>query len=651
MSLLIHAPARRRWALLLGGSAALSIMGLTTALPAFGASPAPTPAACGANPVANWSLTQRLNQVLMVGGQFSDLSASAPEASAGVGAFVFFGQPASGSGPSIKSGIASLNADASAAGQVAPWMSTDEEGGTVARLAQVIGALPTARQMAAQWSPAQVQQVLANHGSSMLSLGVNMDLAPVVDTASPTDTVADEKDRSFSENPQVASAYGLAFANGLRSAGVVPVLKHFPGLGHASADTDLGASTDPTLTQLEASDLIPFEQGIDVGEPVIMVGHPIVPGLSGGLPASLSPATYTFLRSSLHFPGVALTDSLAAGAISAAGYSEASAAVKAMEAGADMVMVDAAAWQSSLSQLQQAVNSGALSQARVNASVSRILASKGLQICPSTWTSLGGVLERGPAATASTSTQLDVFAIGTDLALWHRQWNGTAWSNWESLGGRLTSSPAAVASQGDRIDVFARGTDNAVWHRAFDGSAWSSWDSLGGALVAAPAAAWASAGELDVFAVGTDRALYQRTFNGTAWSGWQLLGGRLTSGLGAVSWGPNRIDVFGRATDNALWHRAFDGTSWSNWESLGGVLASGPAVASWGVNRLDLFVVGTDSTLFHKFWNGAAWSAWTRDDNQFWSADPAAVSPAIGVIELFERGANGALYISETNGS
>lgn len=332
-------------------------------------------------PPGSWPVADRLQQLLMVSGEFSSLAASAPEAAAGVGGLVLFGQPAAGSGPAITSGIASLVAGAASAGVVTPWMSTDEEGGEVARLADVIGALPTPRQMAAEWSTAQLQSTIEAHARAMRALGVTMDLAPVVDTASPTDTVADEDDRSFSEDPSVAAAYGLAFAHGLQAGGIVPVLKHFPGLGHADADTDDGPATDPPLSQLEGADLIPFEQGIAAGLPVVMVSHAMVPGLTDGLPASLSPATYAFLRGQLGFVGVAMTDSLGAGAVSATGDAEATAAVTAIEAGADMAMIDAADWPSTVAALQQAVDSGTLPLAQVDTSVGRILTAKGLDVC------------------------------------------------------------------------------------------------------------------------------------------------------------------------------------------------------------------------------------------------------------------------------
>jgi hypothetical protein len=254
-----------------------------------------------------------------------------------------------------------------------------------------------------------------------------MDLAPVLDTAGPNDPVAGESYRSFSENGEVAAIYGLAFADGLEAGGIVPVAKHFPGLGHASANTDLGPSVDPPLSQLETDDLIPFEGAAVAGLPVIMVGHPIVPGLTGNVAASLSPATYQFLRGSLLFGGVAMTDDLDAGAISAAGYSQAAAAVKALESGADMAMIDAGQWSASVSALAQAVTTGGLPIARVNASIDRILAAKGITVCspPSAWR-----LAPGSATDIAAGADGSVWVIGTNpmpggYGIWH--WIGSGW--------------------------------------------------------------------------------------------------------------------------------------------------------------------------------------------------------------------------------
>lgn len=349
-----------------------------TASPSVLPTPTPTPANCVA--VDTMPMSQRLNQLIMVSGDFSNLAASAPYARAGAGAFVFFGQPAAGSAPTITAGLAGLFNDARASGQVLPWMSTDEEGGYVARLSNVIGSLPAPRWMAANWTPAHVQSVMTAHARAMWNLGITMDLGPVLDTAPASNTIADESDRSFSYDPQTAASYGIAYANGLHAGGVLAVAKHFPGFGQASANTDLAPATDPPLSELQGRDLIPFEQAIGNRIPVIMVTHASVPELTGTVQASLSPATYQYLRNTLHFNGVALTDSLSALAIT--DYdSQPVAAVKATEAGADMVMIQATAWPATVTALQNAVSSGELAISQVNASVTRILAAKGVATC------------------------------------------------------------------------------------------------------------------------------------------------------------------------------------------------------------------------------------------------------------------------------
>ena len=604
---------------------------------------------------APWSVAQSLNQLLMVYGQFSNLAASAPYATQGVGGFVFFNTPQECSGSVIQAGIAALNADATRAGQVVPWMSTDEEGGTVQRLACVIGVggLPSARQMAAQWTTSQVQANLAAHGAAMRSLGITMDLAPVMDTSPANWPYNDESDRSFSNDPNTVTAYGLAFANGLGSSGIVALAKHFPGLGHAVGNTDQEPATDPPFSTLQGDDLIPFAKAISAGIPVVMVGHPSVPGLTGTVPATLSPATYQYLRNTLHFNGVAMTDSLAAGAIAQFGYSQPAAAVAAIEAGADMAMIDSTQWQATLSALESAVNSGALPMARVNASVLRILKAKGLIGRISTgWTSLGGGLIGGPALASMSAAHLDLYVRGTDNALWTRWWNGSAWSNWQSLGGQLTSDPSVVASGPNQLAVFVRGTDNGLWYRAWNGTVWSGWQSLGGGFKAASAPEAASWGpnRIDVFVQGTDMHLWHIWTTGSGWSGWENRGGILTSAPGAVSWGPNRIDVFVRGPDNAMWHTWWNGSAWSGWESQGGILTSSPEAASWGPNQLDVYALGAGNVMYQQIWNGSSWTSRRQVDSSVWTADPGAVGRLPQTIDLVERGTDGAAWLREISG-
>ena len=132
------------------------------------------------------------------------------------------------------------------------------------------------------------------------------------------------------------------------------------------------------------------------------------------------------------------------------------------------------------------------------------------------------------------------------------------WTDWESLGGVLTSGAGVSSWSSGRLDVFARGTDSALWHKWYD-SGWSDWESLGGILTSSPAASSWAAGRLDVFACGTDSALWHKWYD-SGWSDWESLGGTLISAPAAVSWGPDRIDCFGMGIDSALLHKWWEVT-------------------------------------------------------------------------------------------
>jgi beta-N-acetylhexosaminidase len=223
----------------------------------------------------------------------------------------------------------------------------------------------------------------------MKAAGVTMDLAPVLDLdGSPGPSAANSiGSRSFSPVPATASAAGLAFAAGLTAAGVVPVVKHFPGLGGASANTDLKPASTLPWTTLKTSGLLPFVAAVRAGVPAVMITNAAVPGLTS-VPAGISPAVITqVLRQQLGFGGLVLTDSLSAGALSGAGYSVPQASAAALAAGADMVLYNAApaAVAGLTSQIVQAitaaVGSGRLSRSRLENAVAHILVAKHIDPC------------------------------------------------------------------------------------------------------------------------------------------------------------------------------------------------------------------------------------------------------------------------------
>src|SRR5687767_14082229 len=189
-------------------------------------------------------------------------------------------------------------------------------------------------------TPDQVRALAASYGTKMARLNVDMDLAPVADLAI-SGYYIEQTDRGFSADPSRTSAYAGAWQAGMRAARVAPVAKHWPGHGQAANTHDRAAST-PHLSTLEKRDLLPFGHVLRAGIPAVMVGHLQVPGLTEqGVPATLSPNAYRYLRERAGSARVLMTDSLNMGAITVGmRLTPAQAAVRALSAGADMVIVD-----------------------------------------------------------------------------------------------------------------------------------------------------------------------------------------------------------------------------------------------------------------------------------------------------------------------
>ena len=310
------------------------------------------------------------------------MQTAAPAVAQGVGGVILFGSAAP---QNLAQQLAGLRAQAPAG--IAPLIMTDEEGGGIQRMANLVGDLPWPRTMAASLSPDGVVRLGETAGRNLTANGVNVDLAPVLDlTGGPgPDVTHPDGPRSFSADPSVATAYGLGFARGLAAGGVLPVVKHFPGEGQATANTDYAPASTPPLGALLQSDLVPFKESIEAQMPAVMVGNATVPGLTTG-PASLSPAAIVgLLRGQLGFGGLVLTDSLSAGAVSSLGLDVPHAAVQAVAAGADMVLYDPS--KSSVNsgevvnQLVAAVGDGALPVARINDAVAHVLGAKRVNLC------------------------------------------------------------------------------------------------------------------------------------------------------------------------------------------------------------------------------------------------------------------------------
>jgi beta-N-acetylhexosaminidase len=270
---------------------------------------------------------------------------------------------------------------ANASGPLPLSVSVDEEGGRVERLASIIGVQDSPRVLAQTQTPDAVHEIALKRGLAMKQLGITVDFAPVVDVT----TEADDEvigDRSFGSDPDTVIKYAGAYAQGLRDAGLLPVLKHFPGHGHGSGDSHLGDVTTPALPELQASDLVPYRTLTAEAPVAVMVGHLEVPGLTTDEPTSLTPAAYALLRSGNYggppFDGLVFTDDLSSMKAISDHFGVAQAALKALQAGADIALwVTTDEVPAVLDGLEAAVNAKQLDMNEIDASVLKVAAIKG----------------------------------------------------------------------------------------------------------------------------------------------------------------------------------------------------------------------------------------------------------------------------------
>lgn len=266
------------------------------------------------------------------------------------------------------------------AGNVAPFIAVDEEGGTVVRVAdnEAFGAqdVGDASALGSAGDTEAAKRAAEQIADYLMPLGFNLDFAPVADVVDPlrSDTMGL---RSFSSDAAVAADVVRAEVEGFRDKKMLCCAKHFPGIGAAAGDSHEGAITiEATNEELETVDLVPFRAAIEAGVPMIMVGHVSLPNIVGdSTPAPLSSAVVQgMLRDSLGYTGIIVTDSLSMGAITDY-YTPAEAAVAALKAGCDIPLMPERldeAYQGVLS----AVQVGELTEERLDESLTRILTAK-----------------------------------------------------------------------------------------------------------------------------------------------------------------------------------------------------------------------------------------------------------------------------------
>jgi len=330
------------------------------------------PVACGTG-VAELSTRDKLAQLLMVGVQNAD-DARAVVSDHHVGGIFI------GSWTDLSMLTDGSLGDIAAAGPLPLAVSVDEEGGRVSRLSALIGSQPSPRVLAQTKTPDEVYQIALDRGQKMRGLGITVDFAPVVDVTTESD---DEVigDRSFGSDPAVVTQYAGAYARGLRDAGLLPVLKHFPGHGHGSGDSHTGGVSTPPLASLQDNDLVPYRTLTTEGPVAVMLGHLQVPGLTGSDPASLSAAAVDLLRGGGYggpgFNGPVFSDDLSSMAAINQRFGVAEAVLKTLQAGVDVPLwVTTAEVPAVLDRLEKAVAAGELALPAVEGSLQRAAGMK-----------------------------------------------------------------------------------------------------------------------------------------------------------------------------------------------------------------------------------------------------------------------------------
>ncbi len=332
------------------------------------------------------TLQQKLGQLIMVEYTGSDYVGSGLQqmiVQQYIGGYLY--QPINGNFSDPVSSVQAVKAFAQQAqsdARIPLLIAIDQEGGQVSKIDPLYGGTTmSAQQMAQSGSPNVAQQQGQQDAQKLNDLGINVDLAPVVDV----NTVASNpllQDRMFGSDPQTVSTYAGAFLNGLQQNKIIGTLKHFPGLGSLTTDQDphdVLPVVNRSLSQLTSIDLAPYKTLIQQDDPAMIMSTDVVDtAIDPNLPAEMSPkAINGVLRKTLGYDGVVITDGIYMGGITAK-WTVPQASTLAIIAGCDIVEgpLSVQSVADVIASLQQAIQNGQLSQAQVDQSVQRILLMK-----------------------------------------------------------------------------------------------------------------------------------------------------------------------------------------------------------------------------------------------------------------------------------
>ncbi len=329
--------------------------------------------------MAKMSLEQKLGQLIIVeyiGNSYHDTSLQYMISQQYVGGFMYQESNHNFDSPyNVASNANALSLQAMKDAQIPLIIATDQEGGLVNRLYKFHGYLPAAADMAATGDPNVALTQGTQAARWMLELGINTDLAPVVDVHTVNPPILES--RMFGSDPKTVATYAGAYLTGLQKNGVAACLKHFPGLGAVNSDPHAGLPrVGRSMAGLENIDLAPYKLMIQKYHPaMIMSTDVLMPAIDPSLPAELSPDTITgILRNQLGYNGVVITDGLYMAGISSQ-WTLSQAAVLSIIAGNDLIegpyMPNQVA--DMVVAFKQAMHQGKLTMERINQAVEHIL--------------------------------------------------------------------------------------------------------------------------------------------------------------------------------------------------------------------------------------------------------------------------------------
>lgn len=313
------------------------------------------------------TLDEKIGQIFLV--RYPDSNATTIIKNYAIGGYIFFEKDFKNK---TEQQVKDMISTVQKASKIPLLTAVDEEGGTVVRVSSnpnlVSEKFKSPSTLYNEGGFDLIKQDTINKSKVLNNLGLNLNLAPVVDvTENPSDYMYS---RALGKDTALTSTYAKTVINASKGTGVSYALKHFPGYGN-NVDTHNSSSTDTrTLDSIKQNDLPPFQAGIDAGAEAVLISHNVVTSIDPNNPASLSKQVHNILRNDMNFTGVIITDSLDMGATSTIN----DAVVKAVQAGNDLIIVTDYA--NSINEVKTAIDNGIITEQDVEKAALRVLAWK-----------------------------------------------------------------------------------------------------------------------------------------------------------------------------------------------------------------------------------------------------------------------------------